>query len=190
MPRPCAECYPAFVTSTVSLTGLWSISLQFNHRNSNSMENIDNDFAHTRNLWIDCNNSLHMPLSWVVMVCAKMFSKVHPRWQLRNKTPSTFHLIWITFGKCLVKLAPRTSSNACPAVGSIDLRITTCLWGGGKCRPMQRQYKFCFRLNNDRPMYLLAWPNYWLYEQEMLIFSPIFSIKRIVNASYVGIRNA
>ena len=88
--------------------GRWSVSLQFNHRKSNSMGNIDNDFAHKRNLWSDCNYSLHMPQSWVVLVCAKIFSKVYPRWRLRNKTPSTFHLISITLGKCLVKLVPRT----------------------------------------------------------------------------------
>ena len=99
----------AFVTSTVSLAGRWSVSLQFNRRKSNSMENIDNDFAHKRNLWSDCNYSLHMPQSWVVLACAKIFSKVvYPRWRLRNKTPSIFHLISITLGKCLVKLAPRT----------------------------------------------------------------------------------
>ena len=34
-------------------------------------ESIDNDFAHNRNLRSDCNNSLHMPQSWVVMACAK-----------------------------------------------------------------------------------------------------------------------
>ena len=48
------------------------------------MESIDNDFAHNRNLRSDCNNSLHMPQSWVVMACAKIFSKVYPRWQFRN----------------------------------------------------------------------------------------------------------
>ena len=39
--------------------------------NQNSMDSIDNDFAHNRILRSDCNNSLHMPQSWVVMTCAK-----------------------------------------------------------------------------------------------------------------------
>ena len=102
----CRVCFRS--TSTVSLSGLWSVSLQSNRRKSNSMENIDNDFAHKINLWSDCNYSLHMPQSWVVLACAKIFSKVYPRWGLRNKTPSTFHQISITLGKCLVKLAQDT----------------------------------------------------------------------------------
>ena len=101
--------------------------------NQNSMDSIDNDFAHNRILRSDCNNSLHMPQSWVpvVMACAKIFSKVYPRWQLRNNFDFSSNLIWITLGKCLVKLAPRTPLNAC-LVGSIDLRIATCLPVGGK----------------------------------------------------------
>ena len=47
-----------------------------NSSNQNSMDSIDNDFAHNRNLGSDCSNSLHMPQSWVVMACAKNIQQV------------------------------------------------------------------------------------------------------------------
>ena len=70
------------------LTGRWSVSLQINRRNSNSMNNIDYELPHTRNIWSGCHNSLHMPQSWVAVACAN--SQVYPRRQLRNCNASNF----------------------------------------------------------------------------------------------------
>ena len=113
------------------------------------MESIDNDFAHNRNLRSDCNNYLHMPQSWVVMghgLCKKYSTKYIQ--DDSSEIISIFHLIWITLGKYLVKLAPRTPLNAC----LVDLRIATCLPGGGKWwlvnkayRPISWEQTLCFR---------------------------------------------
>ena len=61
--------YPAFVKLTAHHWQAGSVSLQI--RFIVRMKNIDNDFAHTRNLWSDCHNSLHMLQSWAAMACAK-----------------------------------------------------------------------------------------------------------------------